>query len=697
VHPVASLAAHLRTVTQDQLAALVTIRRDVTIDPAPKTAEEVAGRLLQPSSLMVACTLLTLPQLQVAEVAAATGGRCDAARIGALVGVPEKDLDLVAALDRLAGLALIWPEGGGLAAAHLGQVFPHPLGLGTAAAELYGTLTLTELRRIAKLHDVTAAGKGRDDLSAALARWMASAENVRRLAATAPPDVRDRLAELAGQPIPGFGHGGIMFAPPARPLPWAAERGLVVESVWGGSQMPREVALALRGDGWASFDPRPPALILTPIAPETVEREAAAAATESLAAVTAVVETMGGGPVPLLKTGGMGVRELRRIARSSGQDEDRTRLTVELLAAGGLVEASEAGLTPATTYDEFAADEPADQLLGLVDDWLLMPACPLAPADGTAASARVLYWDEEEEYALASLRGLFLRTVVEAVPEGRATNPEALADRIAWQGPILSDQPDEALERYVIGIWREAHRLGLLAHGTPTALCRARLSAGVGAARLRAEVMLPRSLGSVLLQNDLTAVVTGTPSAELLALLDGAAAPESRSGAWTWRFSPGSVRAAFDAGQTAEELLARITEVAEDGRVPQTLAYLIDDVARRYGRIQVRPTGCCLCSEDETLLTEILNTRSLKPLGLARLAPTVIASAKPPAETLAALRAAGYAPASLRADGSPAIEIRQRRRAAPPPELDDLDDDFPALHDPAAVARSLLGGRGGSR
>jgi hypothetical protein len=697
VQPVASLAVHLRTLTQEQLTALVTIRRDVTREPAPATADQVAARLLDPSSAAGACALLTLPELQVAEAAAALGGGCDTARLAALLGVPEKDPDLVAALQRLVDLALIWPAAGGFAAAHLGALFPHPLDLGPGAAGLFTTLNLTELRKLAKMYGIPSTGRGKDELIAGLAGWLADAENVRRLAAPAPAEVRDRLAVLARRPASPFGRSGIMFGTPATSLPWAADRGLVVDSVWGGSQMPREVALALRTGAAAPFDPRPPALPLTPVAVEIAEREAAAAATETLAAVTAVVEVLGSGPVPLLKTGGLGVRELRRIAKSSGQDEDRTRLTVELLAAGGLTEASEAGLTPITAYDEFAAEEPADRLLGLVDDWLTMPACPLAPADDTATAARALYWDEQEEFTLSALRVLILRTVVGAVPEGRAVDPGALLARLAWQGPIITDQADEDLPRYVTGIWREAHRLGLLAHGTPTGLCRGRMSDDDGTTRRHAEAMLPRSRDSVLLQNDLTAVVTGTPSASLLALLDSAATPESRSGAWTWRFSPGSVRAAFDAGHTAEDLLTRITEVAEGGRVPQTLAYLIDDVARRYGRIQVRPTGCCLCSDDETLLTEILNTRSLKALALVRLAPTVIASGRPAAETLAALRAAGYTPAGLRADGSPAIEIPQRRRATPSPDLAAFDGDFPALHDPAALARTLLGRSDGLR
>jgi hypothetical protein len=129
--------------------------------------------------------------------------------------------------------------------------------------------------------------------------------------------------------------------------------------------------------------------------------------------------------------------------------------------------------------------------------------------------------------------------------------------------------------------------------------------------------------------------------------------------------------------------------------VPQTLTYLIDDVARQHGRVQVRPAGCCLCSDDETLLTEILHTRSLQALRLVRLAPTVLASAQPQAETLAALRAAGHTPAGLHTDGTPAIEIPQRRRAAPLANALDTGENFrlPSLSDPAKVARTLLGNR----
>ena len=691
----AALAGHLRTLTEDDLAALMAIRRDSTIEPVPKTIGELAGRLLHPSSMAVACALLNLPQLQVGEAAAAVGDGCTVVRLAELLGVPQDDPDLASALRRLTDLALVWPLGDGLAAAHLTEMWPHPLDLGTGAADLLVDRNMTELRKLAKLYGIPATGRGKDELVAALVGWLAEPGNVRRLAAEAPADVRDQLRHLARQPASPFGRPGVMWGSPGMVLPWAVERGLLIRSMWSVNEMPREVALALRDGFTAPFRPRPPEVPLSGIDPVSAEREAAAAASETLAAVTAVVEAMSAGPVALLKTGGLGVRELRRLTKLSGQDEDRTRLTIELLAAGGLVEASDAGLTPSTTYDEFAAAEPADRLLEVVGDWLTMPASPLAPPAPHDPSARVLYWDEQEELLLSGLRALVMRTLLGTVPEGHSTDPEALVERLSWESPVLTDRTDEELGRYVTGIWREAHRLGLLAHGTLTALGRNLLDGDAEAVRGQAEELLPRSHDSVLLQNDLTAVVTGTPSAGLLTLLDGAATPESRSGAWTWRFSPASVRAAFDAGHTADDLIARISAAAEGGRVPQTLTYLIEDVARQHGRVRVIPAGCCLCSDDETLLTEILNTRSLRALTLVRPAPTVLVSAKPPAETLAALRAAGYAPAAARADGSPMIEIPQRRRAEPSPPGAAGDGMFsvPALSDPVAVARDLLGTR----
>jgi hypothetical protein len=215
-------------------------------------------------------------------------------------------------------------------------------------------------------------------------------------------------------------------------------------------------------------------------------------------------------------------------------------------------------------------------------------------------------------------------------------------------------------------------------------------------------------------------------------MLDGIADRESRSGAWTWRFSSASIRRGFDAGATAEGLLTALREASFEGRVPQPLEYLIGDVARRHGTVRVRPAASCLRCDDPALMSEILRTKALAKLKLAAVSETVLTSASPVAATLAALRAAGYTPAGENADGTPLLERTPRQRAVsaqqptsvmagtglpasitfdqlPAELLDELAENFgddvpqgllesllsrpgtpPALSDPAELARKLL-------
>lgn len=102
-----SLAVHLRALAQEQLTGLVASRRDATLEPAPKTAEQLAARLLHRSSMASALDCLPLPQLQVGEAATALGDGCTTAGLAALLGVPEDDRDMAAALGRLTELVLM--------------------------------------------------------------------------------------------------------------------------------------------------------------------------------------------------------------------------------------------------------------------------------------------------------------------------------------------------------------------------------------------------------------------------------------------------------------------------------------------------------------------------------------------------------------------------------------------------------------
>ncbi|KAA6214554.1 DNA-binding protein [Streptomyces albofaciens JCM 4342] len=185
--------------------------------------------------------------------------------------------------------------------------------------------------------------------------------------------------------------------------------------------------------------------------------------------------------------------------------------------------------------------------------------------------------------------------------------------------------------------------------------------------------LLPEPLDHVLLQADLTAVAPGPlerPLADALGIL---ADVESKGGATVYRFTPASVRRALDAGRSAAELQSFLATHSRTP-VPQPLAYLIDDVARRHGRLRVGAASAYVRCDDDALLAEILADRRAVALRLRRLAPTVLASAAPPDQLLEVLRAMGYAPAAESAEGDVLIArpdaYRTPPRTAPAPVPD---------------------------
>ncbi|RRQ77024.1 DNA-binding protein [Streptomyces griseofuscus] len=183
------------------------------------------------------------------------------------------------------------------------------------------------------------------------------------------------------------------------------------------------------------------------------------------------------------------------------------------------------------------------------------------------------------------------------------------------------------------------------------------------AARLLAP-LLPEPLDHVLLQADLTAVAPGPlerPLAEMLGVL---ADVESKGGATVYRFTPGSVRRALDAGRTAADLhdfLARHSRTP----IPQPLAYLIDDVARKHGHLRIGAASAYVRCDDDALLTEILADKRATALRLRRLAPTVLAAQSDPAALLEGLRAMGFAPAAESAEGDVLITRAHAHRTPP--------------------------------
>ncbi|GAA2289781.1 helicase-associated domain-containing protein [Streptomyces atrovirens] len=217
-------------------------------------------------------------------------------------------------------------------------------------------------------------------------------------------------------------------------------------------------------------------------------------------------------------------------------------------------------------------------------------------------------------------------------------------------------------------------------------------AAAAAAARLLAP-LLPEPLDHVLLQADLTAVAPGPLERPLADMLGVLADVESKGGATVYRFTPGSVRRALDAGQTASDLHAFLAAHSRTP-VPQPLAYLIDDVARRHGHLRVGAASAYVRCDDDAVLSEILADKRAAGLGLRRLAPTVLAAQAGPAGLLEGLRAMGFAPAAESAEGDVVIARADAHRTPPRTPPAPVPDGPPVPDDTllAAAIRAVRAG-----
>lgn len=384
-------------------------------------------------------------------------------------------------------------------------------------------------------------------------------------------------------------------------------------------------------------------------------------------------------------------------------------------------------LLPSERYDAWAAATPAGKLLALVATWAVVPEVFTYWPDDSGETPVALI-SPSDGYAVPLRRGL-LRALA-TLPEGRglASGPEAraeLRERVAWFEPLLGtsllgeslDEPEEEAEfdGRLDATLAEAELLGVVSGGALTAIgravcallaagaadhfpavpgaaadpdasgldglgadvaCRPALAQAVAGLRDALRGSLPAPSTTARFQSDLTATVTGAPAPELAELLSAVGDIESEGHAVVWRISPASLRRAYDAGHSAEEIAERLAAVSANGlALPQPLTYTITDTARTHGRLRVVRSACCVRCDDPTLITEVAGTRGLAKLRLRRIAPTVLISTAPPDETLAALRAVGYAPTLEAETGTTVLERAPAQRA--PSRLPTLDQAHP--------------------
>ncbi|EHR63334.1 helicase-associated domain-containing protein [Saccharomonospora cyanea] len=628
-----SLADWLRSLPDDALADLLRARRDLATPP-PANSDVLATRAGTAGSVARACENLdraTLAVLETLLVAGADDTPVGVGRLGELLAtVPPR------ALDRLRSLALAWgPDDAVSVPAAARDVFgPFPAGLGVSSTEL------------AKLD------------SDALAERIADVgEDERALLSTlssGPPIGRTRDAAI-----------DVPLASATTPVQKLLARGLLVRRDDQTVELPREVGLALRGGvvfaGAALTEPELP---LERHEQSGVDTAAAGEAMEFLRHAETLLRAWSDQPPPVLKSGGLGVRELRRLARDLDVDERRATLLVELVVGAGLAAADESTSpewVPTTLTDSWLSMPPSGRWLTLAQAWLDLPRMPGLAGDRDARDKIVVPLSEELRRPLAPMtRRRVLGTLAELPAGAGVAAVDDLVTLLAWRAPRKGGRTRDPAVRDTMA---EATALGVVALGALTTAGGALLDGDLhGAAAAMADA-LPQPVDHVLVQADLTVVAPGPLEPDLARQIEAVADVESAGHATMYRVSETSVRRALDSGRTADEL-HELFRTRSRTPVPQSLSYLIDDVARRHGRLRGGVAAAFLRCDDEVLLAEVLGTPAAADLELRRIAPTVVVSPYPLAEILDALRAAGFAPAAEGPDGR-VVDLRPSGRRIP--------------------------------
>ncbi|MFP5375550.1 MAG: helicase-associated domain-containing protein [Acidimicrobiia bacterium] len=683
----------LATWDDDRLRRLLEARPDLA-SPPPRSLAEVAARATELRSVEEAYRRLDRGAQQVVEALAVLPEPAPVADLASMLAPGVRPADLEGPLERLEALALVSRHGDsitlnpGLSRSH------HRAGLGPPLAVLLGTMPASELAEACRRLGVK-SGRGHDGSLAALAGCVAHPDRARRILEEAPPGA----AELAREAAAGAHvqvRGSVYYLDDRSPAGWLAGRGFLAVVGWDLLAMPGEVGLALRGGhAFADFSPSAPAVPAVPVDPEAVDAAGAQQALDLVADLASLLEGWAAQPAALLKDGGVGVRELRRAARSIERPERDTARLIDLAAAAGLAWVDRAAGTalPTAAFDEWLALDPVPRWAALVAGWLAADfhSSLAGAADHRGKPIPALLTDAPDPDA-AHQRRAVLDAMASLAPGTAAAAPEAVAERAQWSSPgrwATGPASPPTLAAWAV---EECGLLGLWAHGALTTAGRLVAAGDVAAARAALAERAPAPVADFVLQADLTAVAAGALAPAVARELELMADVESRGAATVYRFGEQSLRRAFDAGRSQDDVSGFLQRHATRG-VPQALAYLVADVGRRHGRLRVAAVRSYLRSDDVALLSELSRARAAAKLGLRLLAPTVLVSDAEPAEVLATLRAAGYLPVEEDAGG--ALVVTRPATARAPARRTGVGPVRPAADVAALVARLREGaGRG---
>ena len=632
-----TFADELRARSDDDLATIFKLRPDL-VTPVPNDFSALAARASSTPSLVRALDSLNLWHYQIVEAACALP---EPFKKSELVAVTSEETAF--ALDHLWQMGLLYKEGNNYRTPTNLKLLigDEPAGLGPISVKKFDFATLKQIPK-------------------------ASQEVLAKLT-WGPP--RGQIANIKK---------------PGNAIGWLLENNVLVAIDSHTVALPREIAIKLRG-GKIHKEMRSTAASLKgkKVDQKQVDLAAVANISTILRWCEELLHNLSDEPPTALRTGGLGVRDLKRIAEHLGVDETCAGFVAELCYLGGLVVVdSDDQILPTSAFDIWLAKSAEERWFSLVVLWLdTSRASGLIGKDGDKNIAPL--GPELDRAGVSLIR----RTTLKVLQD----NPQISPEITSMQEIIKWCNPQRANNEFVEWNLREAEWLGITGQGVISTfglnLLTEKEDLGIQSA-------LPKPVDHILIQADNSAVAPGPLTPELASEMGTIADIESRGGATVYRFSEGSIRRGLDHGKTGDQIKTFLSKISKTP-MPQPLEYLIVDVAKRHGRLRVGSAHSYIRCEDEGLVQQILHDKKCEHLRLRKIAPQVLVTEFELTEVIGELREYGYLPAAENAGGV-LLSQPNLRRAKSRPKPPRIISEFSAPKD-AIVLSAVKTIRAGER
>ncbi|CAN2244722.1 helicase-associated domain-containing protein [Candidatus Planktophila dulcis] len=449
---------------------------------------------------------------------------------------------------------------------------------------------------------------------------------------------------------------------PSVGVQWLLEEGFLIPFNQQTVVLPREVAIYLRGNTvHRELETSQPSVTGSKRDMRNVQLAAIANITTFLRWTEEVLNFWAQEPATALRSGGLGVRDLKELSLHLGVDESCTAFVAEVAYLSGLLTIDpDDKILPTHQFDIWLTQNASVKWQLLASAWL--SASRVSGLVGKEGSKNVAPLGPELDRSSATTTRRLTLTLLQENSQ-IAVDIDSLFAAATWLAP--AKRAGGLQKDYILWAMREAEWLGITGQGVLSSYGADFLTGGDSTS---VDTNLPKAVDHILIQSDNTAIAPGPLEHEVAQELALIADVESRGGATVFRFSEGSIRRGLDHGRTGEEIAKFLAKTSKTP-MPQPLEYLIADVAKKHGKLRVGNTASFIRCEDSALITQILGDKRLDVLGLRKIAPEVLICGHDAAEAMNILRSCGYLPAAEDSRGlllsGPRIQ-RAQTKARPP-------------------------------